>query len=194
MMLPAHDSFLVERVTPNALLRARQRVGGNAFHLASKAAAQGPPHPRGAAFTLLEVLVALAVFALAAVMLASAYLNVLNAYASANRTALRDDNVRFARAFLLAEPDRRKAEEGDSFEGTGGVRVAWRATIEPTSTADLFHVEFVCEVNEPNSTERRPAVTEQFMLLRPTWSEGIDTAKLRADAKERILELRAKLK
>jgi len=30
------------------------------------------------------------------------------------------------------------------------------------------------------------------MLLRPTWSEGIDTSKLRQAAKDRIVELRKK--
>lgn len=140
------------------------------------------------------MLVALAVFALAAVMLSSAYLNVLNAYAAAERAASRDDDVQFARSLLLAEPDREKAKQGDSFEGVGGTRVVWRAEIEPTNTADLFQVNFICELNETNAREPRPPVTERFMLLRPTWSEGVDTAKLRAEAKERIEELRPKLK
>lgn len=137
---------------------------------------------------------ALAVFAVAAVMMASAYLNVLNAYEAVGRGTVRDENIRFARSLLLAEPDRLKAEEGDSFEGAEGVRVVWRATIEPTTTADLFQVTFICEVNEPNVREPRPPATENFMLLRPTWSEGIDTAQMRAEAKERIEELRPKLR
>lgn len=145
-------------------------------------------------FTLLEVLVALAIFALAAVMLGSAYLNVLNAYAAVGRGGARDDNVRFARSLLLAEPDRQKAEEGDSFEAGEGVRVVWRSTIEPTATADLFNVTFTCEVNDPAARETRPPTTEHFVLLRPTWSEGDEAAKLRAEAKERIVALRLKLR
>ena len=31
------------------------------------------------------------------------------------------------------------------------------------------------------------------MLLRPTWSEGLDMTKLRQEAKDRIVELRRKL-
>jgi general secretion pathway protein I len=145
-------------------------------------------------FTLLEVLVALAVFALAAVMLGSSYLNVLNAYAAVGRGAERDDNIRFARSLLLAEPDREKAEQGDSFDGANGVRVVWRSTIEPTSTADLFNVTLTCEVNDPAAKENRPPATEQFMLLRPTWSQGDEAAKLRAEAKDRIVELRPALR
>lgn len=141
----------------------------------------------------MEVLVALAVFAMAAVVLASAYINVLNAYALVGRGDSRDENVRFARAQLLAEPDRKKAEQGDDFEAGEGVRVKWSATIEPTTTADLFHVIFVCDLNDPKATAPATPTKETFMLLRPTWSEGGDAAKLRANAKDRILEIKKKL-
>jgi general secretion pathway protein I len=144
-------------------------------------------------FTILEVLVALAIFGMAAVMLATGYINVLNAYSVAGRGNVRDDNVRFARSLLIAEPDRKKAEQGDDFDAGDGVHVKWQATIEPTTTADLFRVEFVCDVSDPNSTTTRGPTKETFMLLRPTWSEGTDTAKLRANAKDRILELKKRL-
>jgi general secretion pathway protein I len=149
-------------------------------------------------FTLLEVLVALAVFALAAVVLGSTYVNILNAYRLVDRGDARDEEIRFARALLLAEPDRTKAEEGGDFESPSGNRVSWRAEIEPSSTADVFQVSFTCEVSERNPTEPRRGTgpqrptTETFMLLRPTWSEGLDMAKLRQDAKDRIIELRRK--
>ena len=148
---------------------------------------------RSRGFTLLEVLVALAVFAMSAVVLASAYINVLNAYNVVGRGNDRDENLRFARSQLLAEPDRKKAEQGDDFEAGDGVRVKWTATIEQSTTADLFRVVFVCDVSDPNSKLPQTPTTETFMLLRPTWSEGTDTAKLRGDAKQRILELKKKL-
>jgi general secretion pathway protein I len=119
---------------------------------------------------------------------------VLNAYAAVGRGAERDDNIRFARSLLLAEPDREKAEQGDAFDGANGVRVVWRSTIEPTNTADLFNVTLTCEVNDPAAKENRPPATEQFMLLRPTWSQGDEAAKLRAEAKDRIVELRPALR
>lgn len=145
-------------------------------------------------FTLLEVLVALVVFAVSAVALGSAYVNVLNAYDLAGKGNARDENVRFARSLLIAEPDRKKAEEGDDFETPGGVHVRWHAKIEATDTADLFQVAFICEMSDTQPGPTRPPRTETFMLLRPTWSEGGDAAKLRAKAKERIVELNQKRK
>lgn len=148
-------------------------------------------------FTLLEVLIALAIFALAAVVLGATYVNVLNAYNVVNRGDTREEEIRFARAQLMAEPERTKAEEGGDFESPAGARVVWRAEIEPSSIADVFRVTFTCEVSETNpagNTTTPPSrpVTETFMLLRPTWSDGLDMTQLRENAKERIIELRRK--
>jgi general secretion pathway protein I len=142
----------------------------------------------GVAFTLVEVLVALAIFVMMAIVLGSAYLNVLNAYELAARSAQRDEDVRFARATLLAEADRDKAEEGGEFTGENGRKVAWRATIEQAPVADLFEVTFRCELNAPEM--KKPEVVEEvFRLLRPTWSEAAERDKLRAAARTRIMKL-----
>ena len=147
---------------------------------------------RTRAFTLLEVLISLAIFGLAAVVLASSYINVLNAYDIFSRANVHDENVRFARSLLLAEPDRQKAEQGDDFDASDSVHVRWHSTIEQTGTADLFHVTFVCEITDSRARSSAPPITETFMLLRPTWSEGLDITKLRQDAKDRIVALRKK--
>ena len=143
---------------------------------------------------MLEVMVALVIFAVAAVALGSAYVNVLTAYDLAGKGNAADDNVRFARAMLLAEPDRKKAETGDDFETPDNARVRWHATIESTETADLFQVTFVCETSNSGSGPSRPPHKETFMLMRPTWSECGDAAKLHAKAKERIVEINQKRK
>ncbi|MEO7598289.1 MAG: prepilin-type N-terminal cleavage/methylation domain-containing protein [Opitutus sp.] len=148
---------------------------------------------RARGFTLLEVLVALSIFALAAVTLGATYVNVLNAYHVVNRTDAHNEEVRFARAQLTSEPDRTKAEQGGDFEASGGGRVAWRATIEPSTIADVFVVTFTCEIAEMNAKLPSRPVNESFMLLRPTWSEGLDMAKLRQNSKDRIAEMRKKV-
>lgn len=140
-------------------------------------------------FTLLEVLVALAVFATASIVLASAYINILNGYDIAARANETDADVAFARSIVLNMADRKKLEEGGEFDGAEGGHVRWSVEINPTNTADVFTVTFTCEVNPGGNREAQKTV-ETFTLLRPTWS--IDVAehdKLREDAKKRIMEM-----
>ena len=119
-------------------------------------------------FTVLEVLVALSIFAYASVTLVSGYLNVLNGYARARELMQSDQDIKFARAALLAQPDHDLATAGANFTTVDGRQVDWAATITPTNVANLFEVEFEVTVTPVDGA----AVTtvETFRVLRPTWS------------------------
>jgi prepilin-type N-terminal cleavage/methylation domain-containing protein len=155
---------------------------------------RGPPAAplRARGFTLLEVLVALTIFAMAAVMLASAYLNVLNSYEVVSRGVQINEDFAFARQQVLTEPDRKKVEEGGEFDTAGGRRARWTAEIESTNVADVFKVTFTCEVSDPMRPEPEKQI-QSFVVLRPTWViDAGERGKLKEDAKTRILELKAK--
>jgi len=140
------------------------------------------------AFTLLEVLVALAIFAMAAVVLGATYVNALNAYNAASRHNEYDTDLRFVRAAVLTEPDRDKVEQGGDLDLGSGKRAHWQADIASTETVDLFSVAWSCEINDPARREPYHA-TQTFLLLRPTWSDPVERTKLMDQAKLRILEL-----
>ncbi len=142
-------------------------------------------------FTLLEVLAALFIVGTAAIALVAAYVNVLNAYAIVGKASEQDEDVRFARSQLLVEADRTKAEQGNNFDLPEGGHATWKATIEPTDLADLFRVTFTCEITGTDKAAPGP-VTETFMLMRPTWSDGADASKLRDQVKQRITEFQQK--
>lgn len=145
-------------------------------------------------FTLLEVIVALAIFALAAIVLGAAYVNVLTAYETVQRGNQTDEDVRFARAQLLAEPDHDKAEKGGDFAAMGGRQVQWHATIAATTTADLFDVTFVCELGDSSAGGGAATVTEHFFVMRPTWADPTINTKLKQDAQDRIAKLQGRAK
>jgi len=138
-------------------------------------------------FTLIEVLVALAIFAGAALVLGATYVNILNGYAFATRATLVDEEVRFARDQLYRETDPDEVEQGSEYQTTDGRFVRWRAEVEPTTVADLFEVVFICEI-EGGAGEPDRTVEESFRLLRPTWSEDVERDRLRAEARDRITE------
>ncbi|HTZ19805.1 MAG TPA: prepilin-type N-terminal cleavage/methylation domain-containing protein [Opitutaceae bacterium] len=154
----------------------------------SRSKIQNPKLKAPRAFTLVEVLVALSIFALAAVVLGAAYVNVLLSYETAARSTQGDEDVKFARAQLLAIADPKKIEEGGDFDSPGGRRVHWSAQIESTETADLFLVHFLCEINDP-ATPDTPKIAQDFRVLRPTWSDPAERDKLRQDARQRIQDL-----
>lgn len=139
-------------------------------------------------FTVIEVMIAMAIFFGAVVVLSSAYLDILNGYAKIENDGDYKNDVKFARAALMTEPDLDTVEKGADFEAVGGHRVSWKATIEGTNVADLFNVTFECEVNAAELKEPM-RIKEQFRLLRPTWSKAEDRDKLRADARTRIQQL-----
>ena len=164
------------------------------MHL-TRATARARPlrEARPPGFTLLEVLVSLTIFAMAAVMLASSYPNVLNSYETVSRGVQINEDFAFARQQILNEPDRKKVEEGGEFDTAGGRRAKWSAEIESTSVADVYKVTFTCEVADPTRTEPDRQV-QSFIVLRPTWVvDPGERSKLKEDAKTRILEIQGKL-
>jgi general secretion pathway protein I len=139
---------------------------------------------RRSAFTLIEVLAALVIFSLTAVVLGGAYLNVLNSYEVAQRSNANDAEVYFARSQLLSQADLALAQAGSEFDD-GDRHVKWTAEIDPANTTDLFTVTFTCTMSG-NSAGPAKSVVETFMLLRPTWSDPAARSELRANAASRI--------
>jgi general secretion pathway protein I len=135
---------------------------------------------------------ALVIFAFAATILAGTYLNVINSYDIVARGNAVDADLAYARAIVLSEPDIKKLEKGGEFDTADSRHVRWSVEIVPTSLADLFTVNFTCELGDSGTGEPRK-VTETFTVLRPTWSvDPSARSQLKQDAKNRILEQQAK--
>ena len=148
-----------------------------------------PAVRRPAAFTLIEVLVSLAIFALAAVVLGATYVNVLNGYDAVSRRNGRDQDLAFVRAAILGESDRKVVEQGGDFSLPENRSAHWEATVEEANVADLFRITLHCEIRDPARAD--PWIhDETFMLLRPTWSDPAVRDKLRQATTDRLLAQR----
>lgn len=144
--------------------------------------ASEPKRPTPRAFTLLEVLVSLAIFALAAVALSAAYLNVLGGYRNRDRERSIQEAWALVRITALNETDRAKLEAGGPLELPGNQRINWRARIDPTELADLFAVELTVAASGAETWERR----ERVMVLRPEWTDPADRDQRRTDSRRRL--------
>lgn len=140
-------------------------------------------------FTLVEVLVSLAIFALAAVALSAAYTNVLLARQSMRRLDNVDDALFRSRAALLETAGLEDAKQGGEIDLADGRKAKWSTEIDPTTVSDLFAVTLTIEVSDTGS-KAEAARTEGFYLLRPAWSVSGDRNKLTDAARERLRRLR----
>jgi general secretion pathway protein I len=137
---------------------------------------------RSLAFTLIEVLVSLAIFALAAVVLSAAYINVLAGYRAHDQSREHEAAWNLARMVVLTESDRTKAGAGGTLNLPDQSSLQWSTEIDPTTVADLFTVQLHVQVNG-NTTWAKDA---RIMLYRPAWSDPGDRDKLRADSRQRL--------
>jgi len=138
--------------------------------------------------SLVEVLVALAIFALAAVGLSAAYGNLLLARAALNRAEGDDEAMRLARAAVLAPEtlkDRTVGGSGERLEGrlalSDGTTAEWTAELAGGGVDGLFVARLT--VRREGEVDGR---AQEFHVYRPAWAGSADRqAALRA-ATERL--------
>ena len=138
-------------------------------------------------FTFIEVMVALVIFAFSGLVLASAYVNVLNAHQAALH---RDDHAadrRLVREALRAEPSPDKITAWNELALPDDRSARWRATLTVTTIADLFDVTLELELTDSDG-QKQPMITETCRLLRPTWSQPADRDTLRAAARSKLAQ------
>lgn len=147
-------------------------------------------------------MVALAIFTMAAVVLAASYLNVQNSYAAASRGLQEDPDVQFCRRQLLQITDLATAEAGLEWDTpdnpTDRTRhVKWTADIEPfagsttTAPTDLFTVTMTVMVTEPGGTTNQ--LVDTFTVLRPTWSDPTTRSETRQSNIQAIMKLQGRV-
>ena len=147
------------------------------------------------AFTILEVLVALLIFSLGAVVLGSAYLNLLNSYVAVGRGTEYQQDIALVRQQLMTQPDLTTAQNGDEFDtlqldpNKPVSHVKWQADIEPAGVPDLFNVTLTIVISTTDISTPTKTVVQNFTLLRPTWSDPADQTTLRQAAATRIGQL-----
>lgn len=145
-----------------------------------------PASPRSCCgFTLIEVLVGLAIFAFAAVALSLAYLNIIGSYRAMGGRQQTEENWKWLRLEVLAETDRKKVEEGGQLRLADGRQLFWTAKIETAGVADLFRLTLEATASGSGNQDNWRQ-SESLHLLRPAWSDPVERDRLREQTRQRV--------
>ena len=136
-------------------------------------------------FSLIDVVVALALFAMAAVVLNSSFINALLARERGLSNDRLHADIQAVRLQLLLEPNLEDVEDGGRYETLNSGTANWEASVEPTNLIDLFHVQLQIEFSDPQD-DQAATHTESLYLLRPTWSESDERSELLQDKKDEL--------
>lgn len=122
-------------------------------------------------FTIIEVLLALAIFGAAATVLTFAFTNSVIALQRQQPNRHWEADLQFVRRQVLQAESIDDLEEGDEIDSLSSGEIKWEATeIELTNLIDYYKVTIEYEIEDaPEGMEQH---TEVLYLLRPAWSEG----------------------
>lgn len=135
---------------------------------------------------MLEVLLALAIFSGAVVVLTSSYLNIIGGLESVKGDHDFEQEVRWVREQALLQADLKELEKGGEIKTPANATLRWTAKVTPAAVADLFAIELHAELAADKGKARE--YNERLTVLRPAWSEPVERAKLFEEAKRRIEE------
>lgn len=141
------------------------------------------------AFTLVEVILALVIFGLAATVLASAYINILMAYRSMERHQATEDDLRAVYRMVLNTAERDDFEQGGTMRMPVLGEVRWQARLEPLAIAELFSAEISLEWRAPDDRDSQRQ-ERMFTMYRPGWGKPEEVEPRRQETRERLLQER----
>lgn len=141
------------------------------------------------AFSLIEVLIALALFAICSNLIASAFINALLARERDPSSSYQDIAINTVRRQLLLEKNIENAEDGGTLTLLEKGEASWTAEIRTTNIIDLFECRFDIEFLESDSPSQE-TYSETLYLLRPTWSKSDERSTLLQEKKDALLDQR----
>ncbi len=141
------------------------------------------------AFSLIEVVLSLGLFALVVGVLAQCCQNALLSLEAVARDRAREEDVAFVRRQVLAIKDKAKLEEGGQVETPTAGTAEWRAEVEPGPVSDLIKLKLTVQL--PEKDKMAPlTVTRTLYVLRSGWMEAQDKDRLIQERREAIQKAR----
>ena len=140
--------------------------------------------PRQGGFSLIEVVIAIAIAGAAFIVLTETFFNILLTLESLESQSDYQRDVRFVRSQIIQIADREELEEGGEITTLNLGEAEWRAEVEETETVDLFKLDLEIAFENPESEPIEWA--ETLYLLRPTWGDSFERGALLDEVRRRI--------
>lgn len=137
-------------------------------------------------FSLIEVVVAIALSGIAFFVLTQTFFNVLLTLESLESQSDYQKDVRFVRREIIQIADRDELEDGGEITTLDLGEAQWRVEIEETEIVDLFKVMLEIEFENPDGEPIE--YREILYLMRPTWSDPIESSAILSEVRDAILE------
>ncbi len=137
---------------------------------------------RKRAFTLIEILIAVGIFAIAAAVFMQTVDSGLQALRSTRSSTDRQQVLRFMMRQVLALETRDEVEDGGDITFDDDTRIDWNAELEETEVLDLHKLIVTIEFTD-SETGEDIELTDNRIVLRPAWSDPIDRSTLLDDKK-----------
>ena len=140
----------------------------------------------GYGFSLIEVVIAVALAGIAFFVLTQTFFNVLLTLESLESQSDYQKDVRFVRREIIQITDRDELESGGEITTLDLGQAEWTVELEETEIVDLFKVFLEIEFENP---EGEPIeYRETLYLMRPTWSDPIESSAILSEVRDAILE------
>lgn len=122
-------------------------------------------------FTLIEVTVALAIFALASVALTQSFLSGMFSLENFKFDDAQEDSLMFVYSQVLNTKERSDVEKGGSIKTIESGDVKWSAKVQKTSVLDLYKVDINVVFDDEKFAKKPQSYREEFYRYKPEWSE-----------------------
>jgi prepilin-type N-terminal cleavage/methylation domain-containing protein len=127
-------------------------------------------------FSLIEVLVALTLFAIAVSAFTQSTFYALSSLQILQTGPTNDLDLRFVREHVLNIEDKEKIESGGTLQTLHSGEATWSITLEPTDILDLYAMTLSVEFAEGSETKDRK-IEQKLYVLRPKWTDANDRKK-----------------
>lgn len=136
------------------------------------------------AFSLIEVLVALTLFAIAVTSFTQSTFYALTSLNILQSAPARDLDLSFVREQVLQIEKQEKVQEGGTIETLNSGEATWTASVEPTDIIDVYRLTLSTEFK--GTQDIKTYETKQVLyIFRPKWTDTADRKKSLQEKKDK---------